>query len=549
MNWLKAIKQLLGRFWADLFGDGDFLLGVEYLLFLYSKLTDNQYLNWRNGMIAANLDVEQSRLPYPIFIEADSIEREWYSWNKLWAESSASKFINHRYYDDAPESDYGWVAYSKESIDTPDYLIDHMYGYKKILLRGLDYDFADGRFLFYVDPATLQLELVKVTDSKGDLHLYYKFFGISLQTQKVCDPVTGFESSWLNPCSNIAWDIHQNGATYYNTKQLLGKATGSVICESDGVIDAAWKEQDYFCVSVNSKPYMSKQPLALLEAGETFEEDAVGKEVSMGTVLFGSLAVYKGTDEVTAEQVPGIKVMTDAGQLTALNKNQEVYEVEGMLVLPLVGDGFTVQAYKDVCAANMKNEYCPYVQVGTYNTETQAFEENAYSFITKKLRRGRSVTVRLVANCLDYLAAAIQCIRKSSCASGIINVYVAAGTEPPDEKDIITISAIAPAIPEDKNLQYYNIVDKLLYKVVYKNDTYVWSKNGQPDSNVNYKNLADDKLYRYVHGEMKDVTDAADSNEANLTLSVFAADAGMMAVAVVETLTIKDESAEAEVVL
>lgn len=459
MNWLKAIKQLLGRFWADLFGDGDFLLGVEYLLFLYSKLTDNQYLNWRNGMIAANLDVEQSRLPYPIFIEADSIEREWYSWNKLWAESSASKFINHRYYDDAPESDYGWIVYSKESIDTPDYLIDHMYGYKKILLKGLDYDFADGRFLFYVDPATLQLELVKVTDSKGALHLYYKFFGISLQTQKVCDPVTGFESSWLNPCSNIAWDIHQNGATYYNTKQLLGKAAGSVVSENEGTVDSIWQEQDWNCMSVSGKAYMSKSM-------PNFNE---GDSIKMGDILFGSLAVYKGTDEVTAEQVPGIKVMTDAGQLTALNKNKEVYEVEGMLVLPLVGDGFTVQAYKDVCAANMKNEYCPYVQVGTYNTETQAFEENAYSFITKKLRRGRSVTVRLVANCLDYLAAAIQCIRKSSCASGIINVYVAAETD--------------------------------------------------------------------------------ENTESTLESSVFAADAGMMAVAVVETLIIKDESAEAGVVL
>ena len=68
MNWLKSIKRLLGRFWADLFSDSDFLLGVEYLLSLYSKLTQNQYLNWRNGMIAANKDVEQSALPYVVLL-------------------------------------------------------------------------------------------------------------------------------------------------------------------------------------------------------------------------------------------------------------------------------------------------------------------------------------------------------------------------------------------------------------------------------------------------------------------------------------------------
>ena len=210
MNWLKSIKRLLGRFWADLFADSNFLLGVEYLLSLYSKLTQNQYINWRNGMIAADLSVAQDNLPYVVLLEIPNntisdVEREWYGWEKLWSSKSASKFVNHTYYDNDPESNYGWILHSKENIDCPDYLIDHMYGYTKILIRGLDYDFCDGRFLFYVDPAQLNIPFTKITDDNGVLHIYYKFFGVSFKTQKVCDPVTGFESEWLNPCSDVAW--------------------------------------------------------------------------------------------------------------------------------------------------------------------------------------------------------------------------------------------------------------------------------------------------------------------------------------------------------
>jgi len=295
MNWLKAIKQLLGRFWGEIFRDQDFLLGVEYLMSLYSKLTDNQYLNWRNGLIAANLDVAQSRLPILILIDVESIDTEWYQWQRLWQAGSAGLFYDHAYTTPA-ESSMGWTAKTKKLIDTPDYMMDHIYDYTTILVRGSDYDYVDGKFLFYVDPRELNLPVIKETDSEGNLHIYYRLFGYSLQDTKVCDPVTGFESQWLNGCSDIAWDIHTNGATYYNTKRLLGKATGSVICEADGVIESAWKEQDYYCVSVQGKPYMSKKPLALLAAGETFEANAVGKEVSIGTVLFGSLAMYNGTD-------------------------------------------------------------------------------------------------------------------------------------------------------------------------------------------------------------------------------------------------------------
>ena len=70
-----------------------------------------------------------------------------------------------------------------------------------------------------------------------------------------------------------------------------------------------------------------------------------------------------------------------------------------------------------------------------------------------------------------------------------------------------------------------------------------------PDPNVVYKNTTDDKLYRWVYEAMTDVTEAEADRNATLMLSSFSADAGMMAVAVDETLTIQQECAEARVIL
>lgn len=462
MNWLKAIKVLLGRFWADIFQNSDFLLGIEYLHFFYSKLTNGQYLNWRNGLIAADLSVEQDKLPFLIYIDSGTVKREWYSWSSLWTRSGL-QFAKQTYDSDEDEDKMGWIAFSRFPIQTPVYMLDHIYGYKKMLIQGMDYDFVDGQFLFYTDPAGLDLPTVKVTDASGNLHVYWRLFGFMRRDTKVCDPVTGFESSWLNGCSDIAWDIHTNGATYYNTKQLLGKAVGAVICEESGVVESIWTEQNYSCMSVNGKVYYSKKQPNV----------AVGSAVEPGTVLYGKLDVFNGSATPDQADVPGIKVMTDAGGLTALNDTMATDIVSGMLVLPLRGDPLVVAKYHQICKTNMENQDCPYIQVGEWNPDYNEgqgrFEVNPYLFITKTLRRGRAVTIRLVAESLESLKAAIDCIRKSCCASGVVNVYVAAES---DEDDADT-----------------------------------------------------------------------------LKLSEFSADAGMMAISVVETVTIKEECAEARILL
>lgn len=457
MNWLLAIKRLLGRFWADIFGEHDFILGIEYLQYLYSKLTGYQYLNWRNGLIAADTSVEQDNLPFLIYIDATTIRKEWYTWDKLWDDNSAKKFLDNKFYTDEAEEAAGWVAYSKDPIQDPFYMTDHIYHYSKMLIEGLDYDFYNGKFIFHVDPSTLGFKTVKMTDRDGLPHVYYELFGYMKKEYKICDPVTGFESSWLNPYSDIAWDIHQNGATFYNVKRLLGAASNVVICENEGTVGSVWTEQDYNCLQVGEKVYISKKPLA--------DGIAVGVAVQPGTVLFGKLLMFTGNDVPTAAQIPGIVVTTDVGELIAYNTGMtpDRAGADRVVVLPLRKGAITsgpFAPYLNVCAANVRNDKCPYLQVPPAGV-------NPFVFITQTLRRGRAVTIRLVAELLDVLGAAIECIRKSCCASGMVNIYVEAAT---DDNDMLKTSG-------------------------------------------------------------------------------FAADAGMMAVAVVETLTIKEECAKAEITL
>lgn len=443
MNWVLTIRRLLGRFWYDIFADNEFLLGIEYLLSSSSKLTENQYLNWVNGLIAKDTSVEQDEQPFLVYIAVDG-KREWYTWEQMWEDGSAKSLI-----DNTVDGTTGWIRYCKDPVPAPFYMTDHTINYQKVLIQGMDYDVYKNKFLFYTDPAELGLDIVKITDKDGMPRAYYRLFGYQKKTEKVCDPVTGFESSWLNDCSDVVWDIHQNGVTYYNMKQLLGKVTDSVICEKAGTVESIWAEQGYHCMQVAGKVYCSK-------ADANYDVNA---EVEMGAVLFGDLQVYKGTDETTATDVPGIRIQTDAGEMVALNRdNMEAFEVDGMCVLPLKAAPDVRERYKQICAANMKNAKCPNIQVPP--------TVNPYKFVTQVLRRGRSVTVRLVASSLDRLAAAISTIRKSCCASGMVNVYV-----------------------------------------------------------------------------------AAEADTGTLTTSVFSADAGMMAVAVVETMTIKEQCAEAEVIL
>jgi len=551
MNWMTTFKRLLGRFWHDVFEDGEFLLGIEYLHSLYSKLVENQYLNWRNGLIAKDLSVEQDQQPFLVYLEKNTT-REWYPLEHIFDDGTAADFANN-----TSDGTTGWLTDSLYPIPDPAYMLDHVYGYKMMLVAGLDYEVQDGKFLFHVDPEVLWPEpeegeedtrpIVKMLDADGLPKEYYKLFGYARKTTKVCDPVTGFESSWLNDCSDIVWDIHQNGVTYYNMKQLLGKVTDSVICEEDGTIDTyrdsndqpytQWTEQGRYCISVNGKLYSSTSECNFTGAAE----------VHKGDVLFGSLKVYQGSDTPSAADVPGIRIQTDAGPLVALNQDEmEPYDVDGLMVLPLVGatdDDLAVEEYKERCAENSSNELCPYIQVPA--------EVNPFLFVTQTLRRGRSVIVRLSSEQLDRLAAALNTIRKSCCAAGMVNVYVAAETAEDDAEFYYhKLSKVGTAPTATyAGQQYYNTTTKLIYTAErdMETDAIFWPSDGvKPSSSEVYEDASTGKVYVWRNFDLEETTK---TKAATIELSCFSADAGMMAIAVEETFKVRDIGAGAEVIL
>lgn len=510
MNWLLVIKNFLGRFWGELFQDGDFLPGVEFLLSLYSKSAEWRFLNWRNGLIAENTSSMPSALPYPVLIDQAKIDTEWYSLDKLWDRDSGELLINGTY-EGNDENSMGWVAPVEEAIKEPFMLKTHLYGETLTLVRGIDYDFSDGVFLFYVDLKALDIPTVMVTDKNGYPHILYKLFGVAEKEVKICDPVTGFESDWLNAYCDIVWDIHQNGATFYNTKQLLGKVSGSVICAEGGSVERIWQEQGYYCMEVGPRVYCSKEQA-------NYE---VGDSVKLGDVLFGTLKMFKGYELPKAAEIPGIKVMTDAGELTALNKLMDIVvdEESGTEILPLIGDGSIVQAYQQLCVKHAANKNCPSLKLANHytsddegsdtggddttpvtpgslrpyidamlvlarfagphtETETQdgvihytqdiesnplfdVFIEssdspddpdapddpdvdydhiNPYVFISSILRRGRAVTARMKADDVELAHAALDCIRKACCASGMMNVYLETSNNYEEEDQVAILN-------------------------------------------------------------------------------------------------------------
>ena len=435
MNWLQKIKELLCRFWYDIFSDGDFIPGVEFWLSLYSRITGFRLFNWRKGQIAADTTSLPDTVQFPVYIDSVEVQREWYSLDHLWESGSAEELLTGSYTTDAQKDAMGWTAPVWLPIKEPMLLQTHLYGDTLTFVEGLDYSFENGWFTFYVDISKLDLPRVTVTDSTGYPHVLYRLFGTAKPVAKICDAVTGFESQWLNPYCNIAWDIHQNGVTFLNAKQLLGKASNSVICENEGIVSSDWTEQGYTCVRVGDRVYRS---LTQNEPANI----AGGTAVTAGDVLFGSLKMYKGADTPLASEIPGIKVMTDAGELTAYNSNLTIVtdQESGTEILPLAGNSDVVEAYHAVCVRNGANANCPSISIPTDEND----KVNPYLFVSQKLRRGRSVVVRMETDDVETTNAAINCIRKSCCASGMVNIFLGATSD--DQSAIVnTDSFLAEA--------------------------------------------------------------------------------------------------------
>ena len=425
MNWIKRIRFILGPFWYRLFDDQDFLLGVEYLLGTYFRVIGYTLENWFAGMFPMLPAVYPSDMPYVIFLDADTLHKEWFSWKNFVngvvrvQQGQTIGGPDDEEYIATEGADKGWVVDVVEPVPEPTYMMNHLYKWTLALTNGPDFKFADGQILFYTDPSKLNIPAVKVTTKSGELKVYWKLMCITSPTCNAYPAISGFMSPELNSCANIVWDIHQNGATYYNTKKLLAAVTENVICDEDGAINELWQEQGWYFARVDDKIYKSQVPCNF----------TAGSDVKKGSILFGDMKFYKGSDNPTTGEVPGIRVRTDAGELVAENTDKNVVQVtvsgSTFNVLPLTGDAQSLVDYLNICIRNSTDTKCPFIKVeDSDETRRASGIINPYKFVMQTLRRGRTCAVRLTATSVAKLEAAIQVLRKSTNLGGLITMYV-----------------------------------------------------------------------------------------------------------------------------
>lgn len=400
MNWTTRIKQLLGVFWTRLFTEEDFILAVENLHAYFDKKRAARMKNWRASLSINRVRPAQDKMPLEILIPVDSVTRPNTTYEAILNGGTIGG-----------QQSLNWVGYPEKPCGEPDYMADHVtLGQSVVLVKNLDYNYADGEFLFYVDPSTLHLPTIKKTDADGTLRIYYKLFGFFLTKTLSNDDVAGFDNPALAPYADTVRDIKTNGATVYNAKKLLGEFTGAVICQEDGAIDHAWSEQGTYCVRVNDKIYYGPRGVV-----NNFSH---GASVKRGDILFGSMKFFSGRETPSISQVPGMKVMTDAGELTAVNATTSAYTQSGYNLLPLTGTASVVAAYKNKAAAYSAMGSCPRYTIPS--------SVNPFLFITQKLRRGRGCYVALTATKLQDVDPALELLRNNMNASGILNVFVSA---------------------------------------------------------------------------------------------------------------------------
>ena len=281
MNWVKRIRFLLGTFWYRLFDDQDFILGVEFLLSVFYKVSGYRLDNWVAGRFPMLPTVYPSGMPFVILLDTSTLHREWYTWEQF---VNGEVTVQQGDYIGKPtDEEYistdsagrGWVMDIVEPVQEPDHMVDHLYSWGVALSNRSDFRFSAGSILFFEDPTTMNIPTIKVTTASGDLKVYMKLIGIQVPKTNEYDAVSGFMSQELNDCASVVWDIHQNGATYYNAKKLLACATDSVVCDEDGAISDLWTEQGWNFVRINDTIYKSKKACNLKSASAKPNKDKV----------------------------------------------------------------------------------------------------------------------------------------------------------------------------------------------------------------------------------------------------------------------------------
>ena len=402
MNWKKKIAAILGKFWYLVFKATDFIFGVEYLESLYAKLVERGHQNWLAGQIAKNLGIQQDAMPFVLYLETEATPAISLTAGTISVTSGTIAVSS---------GTTEWTLTVLNSIPCPHTLQNHIIKPTHTWFEDLDFRYNDNKLSVYADPATLDWPIVHITDADGQLRICYRLFGFRQKLVRQCDMVSGFISPELVQASDVAWYMHQMGATFYAVKKLLAAVTGCVVADNDGIVEAVWDEQNLHCVQIGGKVYHSTKPANVQQS------DVVKK----GAILFGDMVFYRGSDTPSAAEIPGMRVRTDVGEMQASNTELDIEVADELPLTSTNAD--IVAAYKQKCAdlRDDPNSLKIHLSGGT--------SINPYLYIMSELKNGRDCIVSLSASALNQLAAAFDCIRKSICLGGTLHVYVKAETD------------------------------------------------------------------------------------------------------------------------
>lgn len=410
MNWYNKIKQVLGSFWLELFNGQDL---ISWLCSLYTKqasLTENRLEAFTATNDINNDSKQQVAEEFEVLLVCASIDLSTgeESQGILPEAVSIADCINSDLYslcEDSPRSYY--TAHEFRATKTPYKLLINTGDSSITLTRGVDFSYQDGLYTFGFDIRELGIPQVYIS-TDAVMHRCYSMMG-------VCEPVAAIkeqclltDTGCLSDYAKDIWRMQCFGASLYDIKKLLGSVSGSVVCESEAVVSHRWVEQGFQHLLIADKVYSA--PVAVACNVEH------GDNVKPGDVLFGDFKFYDSlVEQVPYDDVPGLKVRCDAGQLTLLNKLDDAVNIGGVNMLPVtfVSDAVKSAYYARCLQARDDKEYPVPARV------------NPFDFVRKL--RGHRAAIAVVDNKDDKMtSSALEHIRNTVDAGCIFTVYLKA---------------------------------------------------------------------------------------------------------------------------
>lgn len=401
MGWRQSIRSLLGSFWTAMFSDSDTVKAVTEVHALEGGQLEAAVSDMCDALIQTRTRPAY-RMPYSVQISYSSMHHAYASIDDVIHGDAA--------FDDSDSSDR-WSAMVIGAPCSPAVLTTAAVNPSVTLLEGFDYTTEGSRIIFNVNPATLGLPYRKITVD-GEVVIAYTLFGWDAPAAVPNDAVSGLIDPQLAPYADKAWALHVLGATRFNVKDLLGAVTGSVVCRTAGTVSAVWTEQGIPFLMVGDDIYHSEDGTAA--------RYAEGADVKAGDVLFGSLRYYDGSSLPSAAEAPSVRVMTDAGEMTARNQTITVgtgeyagYTDGTHNVLPL--DGPNAAAYVARCLELSRDPEALYVPVPA--------SVNPFAFIYTVLRSRRGCFLSIGASDCALADRALSYVDKCCPAEAVVTVF------------------------------------------------------------------------------------------------------------------------------